>query len=84
MLYVSKFGICVVCHRTADMTAPSVPSVEQKCAHCRASIWVAKRSPAGPPKVCLPCAKHFGAIIPTRPKSKHRDMYQNRRGRRLH
>jgi hypothetical protein len=59
MLYVSKFGICVVCHRIADMPAPKPPSLRQKCAHCRAAIWVAKGSPAGPPKLCLACGDTF-------------------------
>jgi hypothetical protein len=84
MLYISKFGkICIVCHRIANMTDPKVPSVRRKCAYCRASIWVTKESPAGPPKVCLACAAHFGASTAQRPKS-NTDMHQCRRGRRLH
>src|SRR4029453_242496 len=66
MLYVSKLGICVVCYRIADMPAPKVSSVRQKCENCRAPIWVAKGSPAGPPKLCLAGAKHF---VPRWPKS---------------
>jgi hypothetical protein len=66
MTYVSKFGICVVCHRIADVPAPKVPSIRQKCAACRAAIWVPKASPIGPPKLCLACAKHFGASTPRR------------------
>jgi len=72
------------CHRIADMPAPKVPSVRQKCAHCRASIWVVKGSPAGPPKLCLACATHFGVGTARPPKSKRRDRHQRRRGRRLH
>jgi hypothetical protein len=54
MLYVSKFGMCVVCHRITDMPEPKVPSVRLKCAHCQRRIWVAKGAPAVP-KFCLQC-----------------------------
>jgi predicted metal-binding membrane protein len=39
------------------MPTPKVPSVRQQCVHCRESIRVAKKSPAAPPKVCLPCVR---------------------------
>jgi hypothetical protein len=77
MLYLSKLGICVVCHRIADMPAPKVSSVRQKCENCHAPIWVAKGSPDAP-KVCLQCVTRSGERAIRQRKSEQHRLHERR------
>ena len=52
--------MCFVCYRVADMTTPRVTSVRWLCAGCDAPIWVPKKSPTGPPKICTRCTDLAG------------------------
>ena len=54
--------LCVVCYRIADRPTPKVASHQQQCASCRTMIWVARKSPAAPPKICIQCVQSDGAI----------------------
>jgi len=47
--------LCFVCYRVVDMPTPRVPSVQWPCAGCDAPIWVPKKSPVAPPKICIRC-----------------------------
>lgn len=71
--YVINKKICVVCFRVADMPTPKVPSVQGRCTYCGTPVWVAKKSPVAPPKVCAHCMD-----LEDHMKSERRD----RRGRR--
>jgi hypothetical protein len=53
--YVVDKQMCFVCYRVADMPTPRVPSVLRPCAGCDAPIWVSKKSPTAPPKICTRC-----------------------------
>jgi hypothetical protein len=57
MYYVVNKQTCFVCSRVADMPTPRVPSVRRPCAGCGALIWVSKKSPTAPPKICLRCSE---------------------------
>jgi hypothetical protein len=74
MAYDFDFEVCVVCLRVADMPTPRMPSVEGRCLHCHAPIWVAKEAPAAP-KACLQCLTRAGASAIKRRKSEeHRTL----------
>jgi hypothetical protein len=64
MYYVINQQLCVVCYRVVDMPTPKVVSHQQQCAGCRAMIWVARKSPATSPKICIQCTQNDGAIAP--------------------
>jgi hypothetical protein len=55
--------LCVVCYRVSKPT-PKVASRQHQCAGCGATIRVARRSPATPPKVCIQCVRRDVAIAP--------------------
>src|SRR5262249_21560793 len=57
LYYVVDRQLCVVCYRVADMPTPRVPSEEQRCANCCEPIWVAKKWPAEPAKICSQCTE---------------------------
>jgi hypothetical protein len=51
----------VICARVEDVPTPIVDATIGKpqrgvCSECGTPIWYSKRSPEGPPKVCMPCA----------------------------
>jgi len=68
MAYDFDFELCVLCLRVADMPTPRMPSVQCRCLHCDAPIWVAKEAPAAP-KACLQCVTHAGASAIKRRRS---------------
>jgi len=58
MYYEIKQKLCVVCYRISDNPTPKVASRQQQCACCCAAIWVARKSPAAPPKICVQCVQN--------------------------
>jgi len=60
--------MCFVCYRVADMAAPRVPSVRRPCDGCDAPIWVPKKSPTAPPKICTRCTDLAGRETERFPK----------------
>jgi hypothetical protein len=67
MYYVVGKQLCFVCYRIADKSTPRVPSVLGPCAACDAPIWISKKSPIAPPKICCHCTALDG--LPEREKS---------------
>gem|GEM_PF-3287050 len=47
--------MCLICDRVEDVPTPKEPSLVCGCDNCGAANWVAERSPAASPKVCIPC-----------------------------
>ena len=64
MYYAINQQLCFVCYRVADRPTPKVASRQQECACCRAMIWVARKSPAAHPKICIQCVQSDAAIAP--------------------
>jgi len=57
LFYEIDRQLCVVCYRVSDKPTPKVASRQHQCAGCGATIWVARKSPATPPKVCIQCVR---------------------------
>jgi len=56
--------LCFVCFRVSEKPTPKVASRQEQCAGCGAMIWVARKSPAAPPKICVQCVQRDVAVAP--------------------
>ena len=65
MQYVIGTTLCVVGYRASDKPTPRINSGQQQCVSCCKIIWVAKTSPAEPPKICIQCVEEGRPFLST-------------------